>query len=642
MALNRQLWIAIASVMIIAFVSSLVISFQSARGYFEEQLRLKNIDNANTLALSLSQVEKDPVLIDLMLAAQFDTGHYQRLEIIDPEGDPIASRTRDDAGLGDVPDWFAELAELRVDPGVAQIPDGWQQYGTLYVESLSGFALEALWDTTVELFYWFFAIAAVLGLIGSLVLKSLTRPLVDVVRQAEAIGSQRFVTTSEPRTLEFRRVVRAMNILTGRVRQMLGEERARLEEMRQRLQSDALTGVGNRARFDDVMTALLADDDPNCHHGIFLVRLVNLAEINRRLGHQDTDTLICEVTARIEEIARRHRDQFTDDHIARLNGSDFALVLTDLLDIEPIANQLEAGMRQLAERHSDAAPLQFALAADSFGSRDDRSAILTRLDDGLARAEHRQTTCLERARAIDQAEQLHGSDDWREILGAAIEGGDIHAVHFSTRRLDGRLIHREAMLRLDEDRNTWTAGQFLPWARRLGLLPQLDLAVVEGELERLANQDDREPIALNLSIETLLDDVARHRLIGLLALRSNLADQVSLEVAERSVIDHPVAFREFCEAAAPLGYRVGIEKAGHRLIDIDALHELGLVYIKLDRSLTTDLRDNESNRNYLRGITGMAHAVGLTVIADGVRSTEELAGLGDLGIDGASGPGLPD
>lgn len=642
MALNRQLWIAIASVMIIAFVSSLVISFQSARTYFEEQLHLKNIDNANTLALSLSQVEKDPVLIDLMLAAQFDTGHYQRLELIAPDGEPIASRSRGDAGTGGVPDWFADLAELHVEPGVAQVPDGWQQYGTLYVESLSGFALEALWDTTVELFYWFSAIAALLGLIGSLVLKTLTRPLVDVVTQAEAIGNQRFVTTSEPRTLEFRRVVRAMNILTERVRQMLGEERARLEEMRQRLQSDPLTGVGNRSRFDDVMAALLADDDPNCQHGIFLVRLVNLAEINRLLGHQETDALICELTARLMTVARTHRDQFTDDHIARLNGSDFALVLTDLLDIEPISIQLEASMRELAELNSDATPLHFALSADSFGSRDDRSAILTRLDDGLARAEHRQTTCLEQARAIEQAEHLHGSDDWREILGAAIAGGRIHAAHFAARRLDGRLIHREAMLRLDENKNTWTAGQFLPWARRLGLLPQLDLAVVEGELDRLASQADREPIALNLSIETLLDDAARSRLIEILASRASLADQVSIEVAERSVINHPIAFREFCEAAAPLGYRVGIEKAGHRLIDIDALQEFGLVYIKLDRSLTTDLGDNESNRNYLRGITGMAHAVGLTVIADGVRSAEELAGLGDLGVDGASGPGVPD
>lgn len=117
---------------------------------------------------------------------------------------------------------------------------------------------------------------------------------------------------------------------------------------------------------------------------------------------------------------------------------------------------------------------------------------------------------------------------------------------------------------------------------------------------------------------------------------------VSIELAERAAIDHPAAFREFCAVAVPLGYRVGIEKAGLAVTEIDVLHELGLSYLKLDRSLTTDLATSESNRSYLRGITGMAHAIGLTVIADGVRSAEELTQLGELGVDGASGPGVPE
>ena len=642
MPLNRQLWIAIASVMIIALVSSLVISYQSARSYFEEQLRLKNIDNANTLALTLSQVEKDPVLIELMIAAQFDTGHYQRLELIAPNGEPIASRTRKDAGVGDVPAWFADLAELRVEPGVAQVPDGWQQYGTLYVESLSGFALEALWDTTVELFYWFLGIAALLGLIGSLVLKSLTRPLIEVVRQAEAIGKQRFVTTNEPKTLEFRRVVRAMNILTWRVRQMLGEERARLEEMRERLQRDSLTGVGNRSRFDDVMAGLLADDDPNRQHGIFLVRLVDLAGINRRLGHQDTDDLLRELARCLEAVASDHRDQFSDDHVARLNGSDFALILTDLLDISPIATALETRLQELAAGHPGEPPLQFALSADRFGSSEDRAGILIRLDDALAHSEYQGDTRLERVEKADEPERWHGSDEWREILTGAIDAGHIHAAHFATRRIDGRLIHREAMVRLEHGDTTWTAGQFLPWARRLALLPQLDLAVVENQFAWLAGAEETEQLAINLSIETLLDETVRKRLITLLESRKAVAQQVLVEVAERSVIDHPAAFREFCEVVVPLGYRVGIEQAGHRLTDIGELQELGLDYLKLDPSLTAGLSEGEANRNFLRGITGMAHAIGLIVIATGVRSTDELAVLGELGVDGASGPGVAD
>ena len=642
MALNRQLWIAIASVMVIAFVSSLAISFQSARAYFEEQLHLKNIDNANTLALTLSQVEKDPVLIELMIAAQFDTGHYQRLELIAPDGNTIAARTRDSAHVADVPDWFAELAALRVDAGVAQVPDGWQQYGTLHVESLSGFALEALWDTTVELFLWFFGIAALLGLLGSILLKSLTRPLDDVVGQAEAIGKQRFLATQEPRTLEFRRVVRAMNILSARVRDMLGEERARLEDMRQRSQRDGLTGVGNRSRFDDVLAALLGDDDPNRQHGLFLLRLVDLAEINRRIGHQATDALIKRLAEQLTQVAGRHDGQFNDEHVARLNGSDFALILTDLTDPEPIAADVAQLAQDVSALDADTPTLRLALSAGRFTSTDERSALLIRLDDALARAEHRQKTCLEWATPAQDAGRLRGSDEWRAILHRALDEGQVHAAHFATRRLDGRLIHHEAMVRLDDGSDTLTAGQFLPWARRLGLLPPLDLAVTEIELQRLSRSEQAEPVALNLSIDTLLDESTRGQLLGLLTSHAAQAAEVSIEIAERAVIDHPAAFREFCSFAVALGYRLGIEKAGLAVTEIDALHELGLDYLKLDRSLTTDLAANESSRNYLRGITGMAHALGLTVIAEGVRSADELTRLGEMGVDGASGPGVPD
>ncbi|MHB0986956.1 MAG: LapD/MoxY N-terminal periplasmic domain-containing protein, partial [Sulfuricella sp.] len=62
MTLTKQLWIAITAIMTIAFGISFLISAWSAKSYLEDQLQLKNIDNANSLALSMSQVEKDPVL----------------------------------------------------------------------------------------------------------------------------------------------------------------------------------------------------------------------------------------------------------------------------------------------------------------------------------------------------------------------------------------------------------------------------------------------------------------------------------------------------------------------------------------------------------------------------------------------------
>ncbi|RZU98911.1 EAL domain-containing protein [Spiribacter vilamensis] len=640
MALNRQLWIAIASVMIVAFISSIFISFQSAQGYFKEQLRYKNTDNASILALSLSRIEKDPVLIDLMLAAQFDTGHYQRLELVGPDNESIAVRERDERRTREVPEWFADLAGLEVKPGVAQVSDGWQQYGTLYVESLGGFALEALWETTVELFFGFLAMAILLGLAGSLVLKRLTRPLVDVVRQAEALGNQRFVTTNEPNTLEFRRVVHAMNQLTGHVQGMLNDARGRVEAMRDRLQQDAVTGVGNRNRFDDVIAGLLSDSDRNARHAIFLLRLTNLEEINRVLGRQETDRLIRTVAGDLAAIAGRYQMQFNSREVLRLNGSDFALVLADALDARSIASELNEAMRDRSEHYKDDVAVKTVLSATYFGVDASRSTILTALDDGLARAEHRDGIFLEWVDDSDHAQLLYTSDEWRRILSNAIAERTFSSVYFPVQSLNGGLIHKEVMLRLDVKDKTLTAGQFLPWVRRFGLLPQLDLAVLEHEVSEVTGVSDAGCIAVNLSIETLLDETTRRQLIDLLATGQGQGIALSVEVPERSVLAYPVLFRDFCESVVPMGHNVGIEKAGQRLSDVDDLQALGLSYIKLDRSLTAGLADSADKQNYLRGVTGITRAVGLTVIAEGVQSHDEFDRLVDLGVDGAIGPGI--
>ena len=77
MSLFRQLWLSIIGLTVFVFLGSFLVSVLSARNYLEEQLLIKNGDNAAALALSLSQMpDKDPVTVELMVSAQFDTGHY--------------------------------------------------------------------------------------------------------------------------------------------------------------------------------------------------------------------------------------------------------------------------------------------------------------------------------------------------------------------------------------------------------------------------------------------------------------------------------------------------------------------------------------------------------------------------------------
>ena len=97
MSLIKQLWLGILIVTLGAFAASFVISTLSARDYLQQQLDQKNRDNANVLALAMTQLPKDPATIELLLSAQFDNAHYDFIRITDPNGTRvIAERVRDE------------------------------------------------------------------------------------------------------------------------------------------------------------------------------------------------------------------------------------------------------------------------------------------------------------------------------------------------------------------------------------------------------------------------------------------------------------------------------------------------------------------------------------------------------------------
>ncbi len=638
MSLIKQLWIAIALLMTLAFVSSFIISTHRARAYFEEQLRLKNIDNANSLAMMLSHIDKDPVMLELLIAAQYDTGHYRRIALLNPEGQAILQKHHLEAEKDAGPAWFRRLALLQVEPGVAQIQDGWQQFGTLYLESSSHFAQEALWSTTRNLFLWLLAIAVACGVLGSLLLKFISQPLNSVVDQAEALGERRFIESAVPRTLEFARVVKAMNILSGRIRQTLETEGGRLEEMRRQSQMDPLTGLANRQSLMSVLETLLAHEDRERSHGLLLLRVHDLSNINQRLGYDRANQLLIAVANCLRSTAKAYPRSYTEAHLARLNGSDFTLILSDVTELEVIAADLCQRLVSLAESRQEPFSLLLPQAASYFKAGETRSQVLARLDHLLAVAEQRETTCVELAGEKPVEALFSSSAGWREALHQALAEDGVQTRCFPVRSMDGQLLHREAMMRLTLNGQLRSAGNFIPWARRLGMLPQMDLAMVERVLRDLRQQ----PVftAINLSIETLKTTATRLKLLKLLQQQPHETAYLNMELAEQSVINHLEVFLEFCEAVRPLKCGLGLERAGTGFTEINRLQEAGLHYLKIDRSLVHDIAENSNHQNFLRGLCILGHSIGLQLIAEGVVSASDIQVLNTLGLDGVTGPGV--
>lgn len=633
MSLIKQLWLGIIVLLLLALGGSFFISLVSAKTYLKEQLQLKNMDNATSLALSMSQLDKDPVTLELLISAQFDTGHYRRIALISPHGEVMIEKLTADNKIPHIPASFVRLADLEVSPGIAQVQDGWQQLGTLQVESLADFAVQSLWTNVINLLSWFLIAAVSSGLLGTWVLKAISRPLDIAVQQAEAIGNRRFITSSEPRTYEFRRLVRAMNTLSGSVKVMLEKETRQLEILRRESQQDMVTGLYNREHFFNLLDSQLTRDDTG-EGVIAMLRIINLTEINNAMGRDKTDAALKNMAGSLMTWSKKNSHSI----IGRLNGSDFAIVATDADTADNFGEALSNHLQIFF--HDNQLETIFApLAWGHYKRGENRRALMHKLDGALAQAEARGNHAVIYFSPSEKAtHHRYSANEWRQLLVDAFEQHHLQLARFPVKTMTGATLHFEAPARIFLDQQLQPAGYFVPWASRLGLMPTLDLEVVKEALKMLTKQ--QLPLAINISIDALKTSSFRETVLQLLQKNSTLCRWLWLEFPESAAIRCPNEFRFFSAALRQAGCHVGLEHAGMEFTHIQELQNIGLNYLKIDGSLIRNIHQNPANQGLVKGMTAIGHSLGMVVIAEGVISGDEIAELSRLGLDGVTGPGV--
>ncbi|MGE0012022.1 MAG: LapD/MoxY N-terminal periplasmic domain-containing protein [Azoarcus sp.] len=636
MSLIKQLWIAIVMVTLLSLGGSLVVSTLAAKRYLEQQLNVKNVDNATALALSLSQLPKDPVTVELQVAAQFDAGHYRVIRLVGPDGKLLVERTAEPR-LDDVPAWFVRLAAIEAHPGVAHVQDGWQQFATLTLESQTSYAYTELWHSIRQLLLWFAIMAAAAGVVGSLLLGRITAPLRKLVGQAQAIGERRFVTTPEPTTAELRVVVRAMNALSERVRLMLVDEARRLETLRKQTQEDALTGLFERRQFLNVLGAQLVDHDAPTGGALLIARVGDLSELNRTRGREFVDTLL-------RALADALRSQIGEQPTwiaGRLNGSDLAVLAPGVTYLPLWTEGLVKALHEVVERHSmkgDDGSIALPIAAALYSPGEALPTVLTRTDTALAEAELAGGRAVQLDAWVRLTQPRRDQSQWHQLLSRALEQRELRLETFPVRDGSGTLVHVEAPLRLRLDGEWRGVAYFMQWAVRLDLMGQIDAAVVRAALELIRGTG--QAVAVNISSHAIHNAGFLADLLHQLEMAPNEAPLLWMEVPEQEAARNQAEFRTFCLALKPLACKLGLEHAGPNFNALGDLHDLGLDYLKVDASLLRDLEGNTGNQAFARSLCMLAHALGLTVIAEGVDQPEAVTMLCDVGFDAMTGPGI--
>ncbi|MGN6819127.1 MAG: putative bifunctional diguanylate cyclase/phosphodiesterase [Sphingomonas sp.] len=352
-----------------------------------------------------------------------------------------------------------------------------------------------------------------------------------------------------------------------------------------------------------------------------LVALSRFDLVNSGYGRPAGDALIRAAVRRIAVAARTTLGKH--QVVARMKGPEFLVGVEEAADAEALAEALvEALARPFAiDGTLVAVGARLGVAAARTG--EDVDALVRRANDALddARASDGATIRVADEPVIAEALSVD--------LRRAIESGEIAVVFQPQVAIaTGKIVGVEALARWEHPRfGAVGADQLFAAADRadLGLalsdhIQRLALKTATGWPATLS--------ALRLSINLTAADIARPGFADILLDRIDAAgfarSRLTVEITESGLIDDLSAASVLLTELRQAGCRVAIDDFGTGYSSLAYLKALPLDYLKIDRKLAQDIAGSPRDRIVVRGVIEMALSLGLSVIAEGVETPEQL------------------
>ncbi|ADB53951.1 putative bifunctional diguanylate cyclase/phosphodiesterase [Conexibacter woesei] len=409
---------------------------------------------------------------------------------------------------------------------------------------------------------------------------------------------------------------------------------------------DALTGLPNRVLFEDRLElALVRARRRGTICAVFFLDVDRFKIVNDTLGHRAGDALLREVAARLRGAIR------ASDTVARFGGDEFAVVcdgLADERDALRIASTLHAALsvpcELEGESHVLGASVGIALAT---GREATAEALLRDADAAMYRAKE-----LGRSRTELYDERLRARLDARvrveRELHQGLEAGELRLVYQPVVSLTtGGIRSVEALVRWDHpERGTLAPGEFLPIAEESGLIVRIGEHVMREACRQAASWRERLgddaplPIHVNLAARQLSQTTFVESIVRVLAETGARAADIALEITESSVIENTLLASDMLRELKTLGFEILLDDFGIGYSSLGYLQQMPIDVLKIDRSFIDALgadADDERASAIVRAIVGMADALGIDVVAEGVETDEQARLSQALGCSLAQG-----
>jgi diguanylate cyclase (GGDEF)-like protein len=439
-----------------------------------------------------------------------------------------------------------------------------------------------------------------------------------------------------------------LQLVARRLSRSLEEANAELTQANQELQkrafTDALTGLPNRVLFEDRLRHALARMNRanqlqvEERIAVLYVDLDGFKPINDSFGHSAGDRILC-VAA--ERLARTTRE---GDTVARIGGDEFLLLLEGVRDRAECAEAANRVLRALGEPFNvQGKQLQIACSIGIVlhPEQGEPDKLVANADAAMYEAKRAgggNYVMFESHMGADAAKQLQLQSDLRR----AVELKQFELYYQPKINGTGHGISGvEALVRWNHPQHGLIGPtEFIGLAERFGLIVHLGDWILDEACRQIAQwqaQGTRMCVAVNLSVMQLreVDFVAR---VERALLRHNVPASLLLcEITESVAMEDIKATQRTFEGLARVGVFLSIDDFGTGYSSLSHLRKLPARQVKIDRSFVQDLQTKEDARAVIDAVIRLAHALGLSVVAEGVENEAQRDILIAMGCDELQG-----
>ena len=408
---------------------------------------------------------------------------------------------------------------------------------------------------------------------------------------------------------------------------------------------DPLTGLPNRRLLlDRLRQALAASARWGRTQALLLIDLDNLKTLNETLGHQTGDHVLREFARRLAACVRE------TDTVARLGGDEFVVMLEDLSEVpEEAAAQAQAVSEKILASVDQpylfddreclsSASIGITVFGDRPNSTDD---ILQQTDIALhqAKAAGRNTM-----RFFSPALQaaVNARATLEEDLRKAIKTNQF-LLYYQPQVEQGRLTGAEALIRWKHPlRGIVPPDEFIPLAEETGLILPLGEWVLQNACTQIAAWAGQEQtadftVAVNISARQLRQPEFVGQVLAALDRTGANPQRLRLELTESMLVENIEEIIAKMTQLKSHGLRFSLDDFGTGYSSLAYLKRLPLDRLKVDRAFVRDILVDASSGAIAQTILSLGRAMGLSVIAEGVETEEQLTFLAGLGCHSFQG-----